>query len=198
MKKKWISLLSVISLSFLLAGCGEVYLPETVTESSIYVSPEGAITYCLVESFEADYYDVDELSDMAKVETSEDNNGKGSEKVKIDEINAFDGKVLIKYEFSDVDSFNDFTGLSLTYTTVGDYLTSQVVSENMIDPKKGNAMDGKMFDKLSAKHIIVSETDAALYYGGKLLYMSDNGGVGDDGGVRPYEEGEKITLIINK
>ena len=75
--KKWIYAVCVLMLALSVSGCGSSFEPSV---TSMYVQKNGKVTYAVVESFEKEYYSLEEFQTMIEHEV-EICNGSYSEPV---------------------------------------------------------------------------------------------------------------------
>ena len=59
--KKWILAICICVLALSMTGCSSSFEPSV---TSMYVQKNGKITYAVVESFEKEYYSLDEFRTM--------------------------------------------------------------------------------------------------------------------------------------
>ena len=63
--RKTLNFLAVLSMAFLLSGCGQRFEP---TESTIFITSKGLVQSAVIESFDKSYYDFDELYEAVEKE----------------------------------------------------------------------------------------------------------------------------------
>ena len=63
--KKWIYAVCVLMLALSVSGCGSSFEPSV---TSMYVQKNGKVTYAVVESFEKEYYSLEEFQTMIEHE----------------------------------------------------------------------------------------------------------------------------------
>lgn len=91
MRRALISLVACAMMSVLLIGCGQKKLP---TESELEIGKKDTVTSALVESFEKDFYDLEEFRDMAALEIALYNEAAGEERISLKRLELQEEPVL--------------------------------------------------------------------------------------------------------
>lgn len=194
--------------AFLLAGCAEeeVYVP--VTSNTIEVTQEGRLIAYIVEDFEKDYYDIDELADMVRTEIAAYNKEKaslstdaGQVPVQVDKVMmAEDGsaKAVVALNFQNAAVYEDYMGMELFYGTVSEAMTAGYKLEGMLfDAKKGTVLPADKLERNEDRTILIIEDSVVIRPDKKVLYLSENTSLTEQGYV-DAAEGEGFKYIITK
>ena len=93
----------------LLAGCaGETAPAFAPTESSLYITSEGVITSATIETYEADYYSVDELKASVEELLSAWGGSGDAAKATVKECAMADGTAKLLIDFKNPEAYMDF------------------------------------------------------------------------------------------
>ena len=185
MKHKTIILMA--AMSAVLAGCSGNAAPAfTPTQSSLYITSEGAVTSATVETYEEDYYSADELKASVE-EVLSAFGGEGAAPASVKECTMTDGTAKLLIEFKSPDSYLEFMEEypdpesaiqidELDVTTVSDGIAKgYLVGErfyHLEKDKKEVAADEVM--KQSKLYVAAVEGSALIQTDGTIVYISDN------------------------
>lgn len=92
------------------AGCGSV---RAIDVTTIVLNDDGSVTSVVVEDFEADYYDVEELKAQVEDEAGAYNLRQGEDRVKISECKADKGTVRLVMEYMAPEDYAAFNRVVL-------------------------------------------------------------------------------------
>lgn len=109
MEKK---ILGAVLLALLfLTSCERADLPKTITESTLVIHRNGRLTEYLVEEFDRNQYDLEELCDFVEAEVSKDS---ARELVRLERVEGLEsGKVLVVLEYPGKRAYAGFNGCTL-------------------------------------------------------------------------------------
>lgn len=170
--QKWRLTLLVMATACVMAGCSKFNLPDTNTVS---VQKDGSIKQIIVEQFERNYYDVEELTAMAQEKIAEFNNG--TENVVCDAIEAKDGKIVVEMTYHTGMDYSEFNNRELFSGTVAE-ATTQGYSLKDAVTEDGTDISEEQLAEVNENHVVVIQTkegeelDVEVY--GKILYTSGN------------------------
>ncbi|MBO5208636.1 MAG: hypothetical protein J6B68_04740 [Lachnospiraceae bacterium] len=170
--QKWKLTLLVMAAACVMAGCSKFNLPDINTVS---VQKDGSIKQTIVEQFERNYYDVDELTAMAQEKVEKFSNGTDS--IVCDSIEAKDGKVVVEMTYQTGTDYAEFNNRELFSGTVAEanaqgYSLKDAVTED------GTDISEEQLAEVNENHVVVIQTkegeelDVEVY--GKILYTSGN------------------------
>ncbi len=137
-------------------GCGQ----NESTVSTISVDKDGRISYLIYEDFSRDYYDLEELSDMASAEISEYNSEYISEKIKLESVESMekDDATFVKMvmDFDSADDFTVFNEQSLFYGTVEEARENGfTLSPSLVDDN-GEKLPEEFLNEHADRHVIIT------------------------------------------
>lgn len=186
----------------LLAGCGQVSVPETIEEPTLVLDKDGGVTAYLVGEFDKSYYDLSELLKMAREEAAEYGlNQDGAARVTVDKVEAAqDGgsRVVVSYVFDGTKSYEEYIGDSLFYGTVGEALAQGYAGVAMESIKDEGTLTGEELAQETDKHLIVTDTKAWIYCPGRVEYISSGAVMNDDGSVNASEAEGPVYILLKK
>ncbi len=203
---KWMAA-CFLGSALVMSGCAqeEVYIP--ITEDTVEVTKDGNLVAYLVEDFDKAYYDIGELGDMVRAEIEAYNQtnaalaeGTGRTAVAVEEVSmAEDGssKVVVKLNFANANCYEQYMGKELFYGTV----SQAVASGYRLDGKLTELKDGDSFGteeivKYGEKTILIVEDTVRIRTNKKVLYLSANASLTEEGIIDGSSE--EFKYIITK
>ena len=135
-----------------LTGCGNAKENETNT---LTLREDGSIAHTIVESFEMNYYDEDELSAMASRKAEEYTDGT----VSCESVQKKDGKVIVKMSYGTGEDYTGFNNREFYTGTVEEAGAKGYRFEDMVD-KDGMSLTGDIGGAYSENHVLVVQTGA--------------------------------------
>lgn len=217
--KKGTGLCPVFMIAALcLSGCGKVSMD--VDANTLYVDSNGKLTEVIVEDFEKDYYDEDELKTYIDdaVESYQNENGKSDVAVKKYEVKNQVAKLLVEY-----DSCDSYAAFNETEIYVGTVLKAQAAGYgfdvHFYTPEQSGENDtetdfalgesteeiaentGSMADGVSAdtvlgednNQVLILKHDTNVQVKGEILYVSEHVRVTGKNTAEVYGEGADST-----
>ncbi len=207
-KKIVIWVVACLSLSLLFVGCGikeMQYVP--ITTNTVELTSDGRIIAYIVEDFDKDYYDINELKTMVNEEIAEYNKAKaelvseaGRTPVIVDKVTmAEDGskKAVVALNFQNAAIYADYMGKEAFLGTVSDAINAGYVLEGMlVKVKGGELLIGEALKKNQDKTILIIKDAVTVRTYGDVLYLSKNAGITADGFVNAETKDELKYIII--
>lgn len=206
MKKTAVSFLTII-LAIGFAGCGHTVgdMDIGAGENAIYIQESGDISYATAESFDKDYYDKGDLEDKIDKEIEDYNNSNKASVNDAAEVKDFSVK-------KDVATMvlNFVTGYDF-YTYMSDYNKEDKekfyigkISDNsycdidgeFVSPDKKDKADGEDIKELKDKNILVVNGQYKIQSEYKILYMSDNCTVDEEGIITTAKSEDELSYIV--
>lgn len=192
----------------LLSACGQAKLPDVVERDSIVIDKDGDVTSYIVRDFDKDYYELSELTVMAREETSAYNKQNGADSVTARAIELMDDgsfRVRAIYDYSSYVHYNSFNDESLFYGTVQEAVSEGKAADTFFSQALDfsgvkNVKDGSAADreKLADKHIIITDADALVYCPEQIAYLSEEAVLNEDGSVDTAQADGIVIIIMKK
>lgn len=189
-------------------GCEQekVYVP--VTANTVEIAGDGRVIGYIVEDFEKDYYNITELGDMVRQEVDIYNEEKahlateaGRAPIIVDKVTmAEDGsaKAVVALNFQNAAVYEDYIGKKLFYGTVAEAVAAGYNLEGkLVKVKNGEAFTAEQIEKNKEKHILIVEDGVNVRTNEKVLYLSENAALTEEGFVEAGTS-EELKFIITK
>lgn len=186
------------ALALLLSGCGQAKVPESVSATTLAVDGSGGLTYYLVEEFEKEYYDLAELSAMAREETEsfQETNGGGVTLEKVERPGEAPEKVSVVYRFENGELFSRFTGSSFFFGTVSQALElGYDPGEGLISVKDGAVRTREQLEEEGEKLLLITNVRALIYCPAGVSCLK-GASLAEDGSVDAAEAEETVWILL--
>ncbi|MCM1387639.1 MAG: hypothetical protein NC231_09935 [Bacillus sp. (in: Bacteria)] len=170
--RKWKKLIFVMTAAFFLAGCGSVGVPDMNT---ISVMKDGKITQTIVDGFERNYYNPEELEQMAKEKIARYSDSE--EAIVCESVESSGDKIIVKMVYQSGTEYTNYNNRELFCGTVGEafekgYSLKDIVGED------GEVISDEELSAIRENHVVIVQTkaleqlDVNVY--DKILYTSEN------------------------
>ena len=171
--RKWKQILMIMA-ACALTGCGS-FGTKAPEMSTLSIQKDGTIKQTIVDQFERNYYDVDELERMTqeKIERYSD----GTDHIVCESVEENDGTVIVKITYQTSADYTDFNHRELFYGSVSEALEQGYSLEGLISGD-GTSLSDSETSQLSDNHVVIVQTaageelDVNVY--DKILYTSEN------------------------
>ncbi len=222
-RKAGVILCGILCLATLLCGCGQVKVPEDLLVPAISVTGKGEVTAYIVESFDKDYYDLEELRTIVEEELQDFNEGfvaeaeagegtAAAEMVSLkvyapEEISLLGDeavtseealpKVVLVLKFRDTAAYEAYTGTDLFYGTVAQANKAGYDLAVELKSVKDGAVIGKsrIYEK-GKSHLLIVGDNIRIYGPGKAQYITAGAAVNEDGSVEPSDTDDNTYIIM--
>ena len=207
--KKTIRLLLVCVLGALfITGCSKetVYVP--VTANTIEVTESGELIGYMVEPFDKEYYDINELAAMVETEIAEYNKNNqnlvqeaGRVPIVVDKvIMAEDGskKAVVALKFYNATVYENYMGRKLFYGTVEEAVAAGYeVDKKLAKVNGGDLLTGDLLQKNEGNKILILEGVVSVRLPQSVQFLSANAKL-DNNGFVDCTIDEELKYIIYK
>lgn len=197
-----------LSLCVMFTGCGtgkDVNVP--VTSNTLEITADGHLISYIVEDFDKDYYDINELKTMVDGEIAKYNESKvslvseaGQMPITVDKVvMAEDGsqKAVVALNFANVDVYTDYMGMEAFYGTVAQAAEKGYVLDGMLKAVKNDeSLIGEALKKSQDKMILIIKDAVTVRAYDKIEYLSRNASITAEGFVNAETKGELKYIII--
>ncbi len=196
--KKWIVLMISICSSILICGCGSQN--ADINETTVIINKNGKVTDAIVESFDAAYYNADELRSMIDEELDEYRKLSGSkENAVLSDFEVVQGVARVLIEFASPEDYASFNGVSFFYGTISEAYEAGYDLDVTLKGSAGQEIIGKteLMD-MGKNHIIIVSEPIRIQTYGKILFSTANVDLLEEKAARISAESEGLAYIIIK
>ena len=178
--------------------------PEAFDATSIVIKKGGGVSYCLVEDFSQEYYDLQEFEAMAKQEAAEFNEGRGTGRKdavaleRVELLRADRGSTPVVYRFDGGDSFSGFTGDSLFYGTVEEavYKKGFNLQGLLKDVQDGRTRTMGELMQDGKKLLVITDARARLYLPSEVSCLGGGARLLPDGSVDASQAQGTVYILL--
>lgn len=189
---------SMMTAAYLLLGCGSGDLETTADMSTVSIKKDGTIEHMIIDRFDKEYYDIDELP--AKMQEKIDSSSNGTDNIVLESAEEKDGKIIVKMIYKTGEDYTQCNNRELFYGTVAE-ASAMGFSVRNIFAEDGTAMNDTK--QIWENHVVIIQTkkgeelDVNVY--GKILYTSDNVvRSGNNDVIITAGDTDKISCIVFK
>lgn len=170
--QKWRLPLWVMTAACVLTGCGQLNAADA---NRLSVKKDGSIEQTIVEQFERNYYDINELKAMAEEKIAQSD--LDDKEIVCNEMEEKNGKVIVKMTYQTGDAYTNFNHRELFYGTVAEAADRGYSFRDAVT-KEGTDISTEQLAEVSDKYVVVLQTkeeeDMEVEVYGKILYTSGN------------------------
>ena len=195
--KKIILTILITALIPALAGCAQG--EENYDETTLTVSKNGRVDQHIIESFDRDYYNIDELKDEYEKAVTAYNESIGGDEIKLKKIELKDSKVYVDIAFTGPSDYESFVGENLFVGTVNDaYDNGYTMDVTLKGVKEGDKIGKVRIMGMSDKDIIILSEHVRIRTFKDIAYVSANVDVLSDNEARVLSESDGLAYLILK
>lgn len=170
--RNWTKIFIMMTLLCLLTGCGGEAVPDRNTVS---IQKDGTIRQTIVDQFEPEYYDIEELKTMAqeKIERI----GGTDAKIVCESVKAEDGRVIVEMTYQTDADYRNYNNRELFNGTVSEASAQGYSFKNLVGAD-GAAVGEEEVSSAGEDRVVIIQTkkgealDVNVY--GKIVYVSAN------------------------
>lgn len=164
----------------LMTGCNGSGDLSDFSQNALAINRDGSVTELSVETFEEDYYSLEDLTAYVQDEVDTFNrehppaSGKEDETaITVDEVDISEGiaRVVLTYESSEI--FTEFNYGQLVSGSASD-LPQEALALNCVDPEGTEAGTIASIENLEDYKAVMVSSDVLVTVPGKIAYVSDN------------------------
>lgn len=158
--------------ALLLSACQSSGGEET---TSITVQKDGTIRSQIVESFDQDYYDSEELQQAILTESANYNKAAGSGKINVEKIQADEGVVTVCMTYQEALDYAGFNHITFFVGSAENAEKDYELNVVLSGTKDANDTVGRA-DILAMKDykLLITDVQELVFLNGKAEYVSDN------------------------
>lgn len=198
MFKRLLCIFCILIMTSSLCACGAA-AEEEIDESTLVIGKKGTITETIVDGFDKDYYDVNELKNEFDEAVSEYNGGKGEDCVKLTNIICENGQVHASLDFASFDDYEAFQNEEIFLGTISEaYDAGYSMDVTLKGVSEGDKIGkNELMNNKENRILIISEPVLIKTYS-KILYVSANVEVINDKMARISSESDGLAYLILK
>lgn len=166
---KKLNFLLILSMTFLMSGCGQKFEP---TESTIFITSKGLVQSAVIESFDKSYYDFDELYETVEKEVKAYCLDKNEDAITISSLVEENESVVLLMDYQTVEDYVEFNETLLFSDTFSEAADAGYLPEELYDVE-GNSVEVDL-ESLGDLNVIVTEESVCLQTSSNIKYVSDN------------------------
>lgn len=176
--KKIIITLSLIILILAFTGCKkeEVTMPVNVEKNTLFVEKDGIVELALVEEFNKDYYDIDELKEFADNYINDYNASQGQKVAILADANSHKGNAMLNIRFKNMKEYAKYQEVDADNFNIEEANDDDLkkLPDTLISIKKKKTVNKEDYIKNKEIKIIIVNDDIDLLVDGTILFYSDN------------------------
>ena len=198
--RKFVSVLMTAIAVIGIAGCGSGTDTSDLDMSSVEIKKDGTITSIVIDDFSEDYYNVDELKEMAEDEINTFNMSNGEGSAELVSVSQKDDKVKMVTSFSNTESYAHFNYETLMYIPYGELSEAgQALTGTFVD-KDGNTVSSDELNSLTQEHVVITSNKTVVAAPYKIKYVSSGASLIDSYMVDLSETDTDSTvyIVLNK
>ena len=192
--KKSVCFCLLACMAAALAGCGG----SAPGESTLSVDKKGRITDTIVEEFDKDFYDSEELEGEIQEDLAEYNKNFASDHITMKKFEVKDGTAVLQLVFDGSEYYSDYTGITLFSGTVSEAQASGYELSGELTDAEGGVTDLGSLEHAEEAKVLVLETEEAtqVEVPGKIQAVSS--GIQVTGKKQAAVEEAGLSFIIYK
>ncbi|MBE5827739.1 MAG: hypothetical protein E7307_14040 [Butyrivibrio sp.] len=196
-KKTLVQALAMAMALLTMTGCGQ----GANEVSSVTIDKDGHISNVIYETFDKEYYSLEELSEMASKEVSEYNSEYISPKISLDKVETVDDGAFVKLSmnYDSASDFSNFNDESLFYGTLeeaeaaGYRMSGELIDSNGVKIESSFAQDHP------DRHIIITTDKSNIIAPFNIEYTSKGVTLlGKKEAVLESTTADSIQLLLSK
>lgn len=186
------SLLLLAVSVLMLCGCSMRFSAE---ENAIYVNKSGKIVSAIVESFDKEYYDAEELEGILDQSVVEYNAENGKNSIEVDSFKVGNGQIKVIMNYSSWADYAHFNDVEFFAGQLSDIQGKNYGRNISFVSKDGT--ETVEFDKIDGDYyVILLEEKIVVQTSGKIAYVSDNVSVEGEKLARVKEDASGLAYVI--
>lgn len=171
MRKLSLTLL-MFSMLFVMTGCGQ---EQADAEAGLTITKEGRITSVLVDSFEKDYYDVEELREMVQLEVSQYNQKAGKQAIELQSLELHGENCVAVLNYQSAEDYALYNEVPFFAGTVKEAAKAGVdLSVTLKEAGKDASIGRAEVEAMKDYYLVVWYGDMPVVTPGKIRYYGDN------------------------
>lgn len=192
-------LITICIMCTLLALCGCSSDAADADETTITVSKKGRVSERIVENFNKDYYDIEELKGEFARSVTDYNNTIGDDEITLKNLELKESKVYVDLDFRGPSDYEKFVGETLFIGTISDaYDEGYKMDVTLKGIESGNKIGKVEIMGMKDKNIVILSEHVRIRTFEDIAYVSANVDVIDDREARVLSESDGLAYLILK
>ena len=192
--KKAVSLCLLMCGLLLFSGCSGG-VPD---QDTISVDKRGRETSTIVEDFDKDFYDADELEAEIEEELADYNRNFAADHIRIESFEVKDGVATLQLVFDESQYYADYTGMTLFVGTRSEAEEEGYdLPDDFVEPNE-NAADLDVLDSDGSAHVLILEEAVQVRVPGTILAVCPEDNVTVTGDREASAAEPELSYIIYK
>ncbi|MCR5357222.1 MAG: hypothetical protein K6E63_07435, partial [Lachnospiraceae bacterium] len=133
---KYFILLCLFVNFIMTAGCSK---GEELSETTVSIDNKGVITHSIVESFDKDYYNEDELRSIIDAEVEEYGKEREKDCAKLESLEIKDGTATARMRFATYSDYAGFNDVDFFYGTVEEAIEKDYPTDVTLKSRNDNS-----------------------------------------------------------
>ena len=180
MRKLSLGLLFAMMIS-VLTSCG---FEQTSGKEKLEITKEGIITATLVEPFDKDYYNIDELTKMVHLEIEQYNQETGMQGITLDSLELIDGNCVAIMTFQNAEDYSLYNEVPFFVGTVQEAIDKGIDLDVILTEEGKDTTIGR--DEIEQ----LEDYQLVVWYGDMPVVIPDR--------IRYYSEGLQVVDSKNR
>ena len=186
-----------ISVAILLGGCLEK--EDDYAETTLKLQKRGHVSESIVENFDKDYYNLEELKGEFTQMIGAYNDSIGSEEIKLKKIELKDSLVYVDIDFNGPSDYESFVGEKLFVGTIGDaYDNGYTMDVVLKGTEKGDKIEKIQIMGMPERTVIILSEHVRVKTFKDIAYVSANVDLIDSDEARVLSESDGLAYIVLK
>ena len=181
----------------LLASCSEE--EKEYAETTLTIAKRGRVTESIVENFDKDYYNLEELKSEFNDSVNSYNESIGAQEIKLKKIELKDSRVYVDLEFNGPSDYEKFVGESLFVGSISDaYDNGYSMDVVLKGTEKGDKIGKVQIMGMSNDSIVILSEHVRIKTFRDIAYVSANVDLIDSDEARVLSESDGLAYLILK
>ncbi len=193
--RKWILAICICVLALSMTGCSSSFEPSV---TSMYVQKNGKITYAVVESFEKEYYSLDEFRTMIDREVEACNSQYSEPAIAIEKLEVEGETLYLLMEFANAEAYSNYSEEYCSVSTIGEALDDNKSFDMVFHDKDYTEYTTADVTEKKDDNVLIVQSEGIVELERKIKYVSNNVEVISEHSaqIMPIEAEDEYAYII--
>ena len=178
-----IYILAIITLIITLTGCSKetslitvekesdkVIVSEDIDKNTIVVKEDGRLQVAVIEDFDKEYYDIEELKSFINEEINNYNSKNGQESIMFDAAEMRDNKVIVVQTYRDIEHYLTYNNIEGSLLSVTDARQDKEALPDTFYNSRGKSVSIEKALKKDKYMIMNIKENTDIVVDGKIMY----------------------------